>query len=296
MRLELEHRHAADIERVARPLLVSADAALDEDDVRIAAADDVLRGIQELLQRGGQAALEDDRLGLLAQRAQQEAVLHVARAHPEDVDVIQHHIDLALVHDLAGDEHAILVGHLAGDLQAFLAQALEFVRRGTRLVGHAAQDLDAARSQRRRRLIHLLVAFHRARAGNELEFAAADRGHAVRQRDDSLLIGGLALHADLGAGILLLKRQRSAEDLAEERLDRLIRERTVVGLLQRGQHLCFAGGVVMLAAQFLQHLADLSDDSRTPVQRIENLHVDAVDLRTKFVQTILRGHGLSRNP
>src|SRR5690606_7632345 len=58
----LEHRYGADVEREARRGLERPDAALAEHHLRVALAEDVLRGLEELADRRGHAALEQHRL------------------------------------------------------------------------------------------------------------------------------------------------------------------------------------------------------------------------------------------
>ena len=80
--------HRREVERVARRGLEGADAALAQDDVRVAGGEDVLGRQQPLLDRRAQAALEEDRALALADRLEQDEVRHVAGADLDDVDVL----------------------------------------------------------------------------------------------------------------------------------------------------------------------------------------------------------------
>ena len=78
------------VERVAGVIVERADAALAEDDLLVAAGHDVLGAHQQLLERVGQAALEQDRLvRSCPARLQQVKVLHIARAHLNHVHVVE---------------------------------------------------------------------------------------------------------------------------------------------------------------------------------------------------------------
>ena len=81
----------------------------------------------------------------MAELAQQVEVLHVARAHLEAVDVLQHGFDLRDFHYFGDDQKAGLVGDLAQQLEAFHAHALKAVGRRARLVCAATQKLRSAR-------------------------------------------------------------------------------------------------------------------------------------------------------
>ena len=118
-----------------------------------------------------------------AQFAQQIEVLHIARAHLEDVDVRQHQPDLRDLHDLADHQHVELIAGLAQQLQSFFAHALKRIRRRSRLESAAAQH---ARARLRHLLSHgkkLLLRFHRAGPGHHHYLVAADL-HSVGKFDD----------------------------------------------------------------------------------------------------------------
>ena len=101
-----EDGHRREVERVAGRGLEGADAALAQDHVRVAGRQDVLGGQQPLLDRRGQAALEQHRPAALPDRLEQHEVLHVAGADLEDVDVLLEDRDIGRVDDLADDRQA----------------------------------------------------------------------------------------------------------------------------------------------------------------------------------------------
>ncbi len=73
-------------------------------------------------------------------RIQQGEVLHVARADLQHIGVGCHQPDLFGGHYLGDDRHARFLADFSQDLQAFLAQALEGIRRGTGFICPAPQD------------------------------------------------------------------------------------------------------------------------------------------------------------
>ena len=144
-------RHRGQVHRVARVRLERADAALAQDDVGVARADDVLGGHQPLLDRRAVAALEHDRAGDPPDVAQQRVVLHVPGADLEDVRVLGHDVDLVRLHHLGDDRQPGPLARLGEVAERLDAQALEGVRAGPRLERAAAQDRGAGRLRRRRR-------------------------------------------------------------------------------------------------------------------------------------------------
>jgi hypothetical protein len=118
----------------------------------------------------------------VAKLAQQVEVLHVARAHLEEVDVGDHGLDLRDLHHLGDDQQAGLVGDLAQQLQPLDAHALEAVGRAARLVRASAQELCARGGGQLRAQQDLLARFDRAGPGHDDDLLAADH-HAVGERD-----------------------------------------------------------------------------------------------------------------
>ena len=138
-----EDGDGGDVHGVAGVGFEGADAALAEDEVVVAAGEDVLGGEEDFLDGGGDAALHEDGLADVAELAEEVEVLHVARADLEAVDVGEHGLDLGDLHDFGDDEEAGLVGDFAEELEAFEAHALEAVGGGAGLVGSAAEELAA---------------------------------------------------------------------------------------------------------------------------------------------------------
>ncbi len=123
--------------------LEGADPAFAEDDVLVAAAHDVFGRHQQLVDRVGKAALEQNRLADAAKLLEQFEVLHVARADLDDVDKFHEQLKLGRVGDFGNNRQA---GRLAGSLhvhQAFGFQSLERIRRGARFERAAAQQRGA---------------------------------------------------------------------------------------------------------------------------------------------------------
>ena len=162
----LSSGHGRQVQRVPGVGLERPDAALAQDDVRVARADDVLGGHQPLLDRRAVAALEHDRPGDPPDVAQQRVVLHVPGADLEDVGVLGDDVDLVRLHHLGDDRQTGPLAGLGEVAQALDAQALERVGRGPRLERATAQDRGAGGRDRVGGLEQLVAALDRARAGH----------------------------------------------------------------------------------------------------------------------------------
>ena len=121
-----------------------------------------------------QAALEQHRLAGAADLGEERVVLHVARAELHHVGHLDHGVEVAHVHQLGDDRHAGLLLRLLQQAEALVAEALERVRRGARLVGAAAQQLRAGVLDRVRGLEQHVARLDGARAGDRHEVLAAD--------------------------------------------------------------------------------------------------------------------------
>ena len=80
-------RNRRNIHGVPRVGLKGSNAALAQDHVVVSAGHNVFRRQQHLLQRCGDPTLQQHRLAYLAQFAQQIEILHVARAHLQNIHV-----------------------------------------------------------------------------------------------------------------------------------------------------------------------------------------------------------------
>ena len=109
------------IQRVARISFKSADAALAQNHLVVAARHDVLGGKQQLFQRGRDAALEQHRLAHFAQFAQQIEILHVARAHLQNVHVVEHQRDLRNLHHFTDRQQLVLISRGAQQFERLFA-------------------------------------------------------------------------------------------------------------------------------------------------------------------------------
>ncbi len=219
VRQAVDHRHGGDVEGVAGGLLERPDAALAQDDVEVAALRDVLRGHEPLLVGRGHAALEHDRLAGAADGLEEREVLHVAGADLEHVGPLSDQRDVSGVDHLGHHGQARLGAYVGEDPQALLAQSLEGVRRGARLVGASSEQRRAGGLGHLRGLQRLLGRLDGARAGDEGERARPDRD--VPDADRRRL--GVVLPADelvgLGDPDDLLHARHHAQVEALERDD-----------------------------------------------------------------------------
>ena len=179
VRQVVQHRHGVEVEGIAGAGLEGADAALAQDDVVVALAHDVLGGHEQLIDRAGHTALEQDRSLGLADLLEQGEVLGVAGADLHDVDLlVKEDLHVAWIHDLGDDRHVELGRRLAQQVEAGGAHALVGVGGGAGLVGTAAQHrgtggLHAAGDADE------VLALDGARAGDDLELVAGDALHAL---------------------------------------------------------------------------------------------------------------------
>ncbi|MNS70374.1 hypothetical protein D3C72_1037170 [compost metagenome] len=193
----LDQRDGGHVEGVAGGVVVGADAALAEDHLAVARGEQVLGGEQPLLDGGGGAALEHDRLARATRALEQGEVLHVARADLDDVGVALDELEALVVDRLGDDSQPEGLAGLGQDLEPFLAHALEGVGAGARLERAAPQHRRARGGHALGGGEELLAALDAAGAGHHGDGAAADLG-AVGQGDDRVF--ALPLAADLLVG------------------------------------------------------------------------------------------------
>src|SRR6267154_4841974 len=183
MRKFFDDGNRGDIERVAGISLERADAALAENDVVIAAGQNVFGAHQKFFHGGGHAAFQQDGFADFTKRAKEIVVLHVARANLKNVHVTQHHLNLRRVHHFADAEEAEFVRSFAHELEARFPHALESVRRSPWFKGASAQDFCARFGDAFRDGKDLFARFDRARARGNGHFRAADLDAAAKIDD-----------------------------------------------------------------------------------------------------------------
>ena len=144
--MRLIGRHDREVERVARVIGERPHAALAQHHVVVALGHDVLGRQQQLFERRRHAALQQHRLARAAGALEQREVLHVARADLDAVGVLLDELQRLVIDRFGDDRQVELFADARQDLQRLLAQSLERVRRGARLVRAAAEQLAAARA------------------------------------------------------------------------------------------------------------------------------------------------------
>ena len=246
-----EHRNGGDVHGVASRGLIGADAALAEDHLVVAAGEDVLARKEQLLDGGGDAALEQDGLADLAEFAEQVEVLHVARAHLETIHKRQHGLDLGDFHDLADGGQAVGAGGFAHELEAGNAEALKGVRRAARLECASAQKAAAGGFDRGGDSENLVAVFDGAGTGDESYLPVADDGAIGKLDFRALRAKGAAGQLVWGADAMHLEHARQNFKLAEVEAG---------GGSDRGQNgLHCAGGTVHVHTGFFHHFDDAVD-------------------------------------
>ena len=247
----VQHRHGVEVEGVAGAGLEGADAALAQDNVVVALAHDVLGGHEQLVDRAGHAALEQNRGLGLADLLEQGEVLGVAGADLHDVNLlVKEDLHVAWVHDLGDDRHVELGGCLAQQVQAGGTHALVGVRGGAGLVGTAAQHRGAGGLHAAGDADEVL-ALDGAGAGDDLELVTADFD-AVAAVDDGVL------GVELAVGTL----ERLGDALhALDDVHGLEQERVDLGRVahQADDGLILAARDIGLQALFLNPADDMAD-------------------------------------
>ena len=176
----MHHRNRRNVHRIPRRRFVSPNPALAQNHVVVPARHDVLARQQQLLNRGRNPPLQQNRLPHLPQFPQQVEVLHIPRAHLEQIRVRQHRLDLRDLHHLGYRQQPMGLRRLAHQFEARNPHPLKRVRRTARLERASAQKAGARSLHPRRRLEHLLAVLNRARPSHHGNFFAAHR-HAVRK-------------------------------------------------------------------------------------------------------------------
>src|SRR5467141_2431861 len=176
-------RNHGEVEGVARKIGERSNAALAEHDVVIALGEDVLGGHEEFVERGGHAALEENRFFSAARAFEERKVLHVARADLDDVRVFLDQVERFIVNGFGDDPETILGANLRKNLESVFAKALKAVRRSAGLVSAAAEEARAGFFDALGDSQALLLGFHGAGACDESDVLAADDDVSRGRRD-----------------------------------------------------------------------------------------------------------------
>lgn len=172
------NRDGSQIESVAGVGLERADAALAEEDIWVAVGEDILGGQQPLLDFLAHPALEEHRFARSGALDEELEILRVAGADLEDVGRGGDMLDIALTEDFCDDFQSGFPAGAVQEAEAFLPEALKFIRRRAGLVGAAAKNGRPGRFDGAGRGEKLLLVFHRAGAGHQREVSSADF-HAI---------------------------------------------------------------------------------------------------------------------
>ena len=146
---------------------------------------------QQILDGSGNATLQQDRLGLLAELVQQAEVLHVARAHLQNVGIARDQGDLGMVDDFAHHQQAVALGRLTQQDEPLFTGTFGAVRRFAAPEDAGPEGASSGLGRHFRRALQLLAAFHSGRAGQHHHPIAADL--------DAPIDGAHAHHRTLGA-------------------------------------------------------------------------------------------------
>ncbi len=114
-------RNHGEVESVARKIGERSNAALAEHDVVIALGEDVLGGHEEFVERGGHAALEENRFFGAARAFEERKVLHVTRADLDDVGVFLDEVERFIVNGFGDYPKTVLGANFRKNLEAVFA-------------------------------------------------------------------------------------------------------------------------------------------------------------------------------
>ncbi len=189
-----------EIERVAGKIGEGSNAAFAEHYVVIALGEDVLGGHEELVERRGHAALEENGFLGAAGTFEQGKILHVARADLDDVGVFLDEVERFIVNRFGDDAKAVGGANFRKNFEAVFAEALETVGRSAGLVGAAAEEPHAGFFEAFGDGKALLFGFDGAGAGDERDLIAADDDVAGGRGDsqDSVFLLGVAADEFVG--------------------------------------------------------------------------------------------------
>ena len=290
--LLLQDGDGAQVESVAGPALGRADTAFAQHDLLVALGADVLGGEEELLERGHERALEEDRTPSAADLAQELVVVHVARAHLEDVRHLGHGLHVARVDHLGHDVQAVAGRCLAQETETLEAESLEAVGGGAWLEGPSAHELEAPSGQVGGHAVKLLLALDGAGTRNDAGDGATDEGGA--ETDDGVLGMRCTAHQEAATLAFAVEVEGGLEDLLEEAAHGGVRKGAGVGFGEGLQH----GGLASRVKGGHVHLAlegqDLLDQAASAGEARQELVVGQVDLAAQGADLFFSSGGLHR--
>lgn len=141
----LDDRNCGDIERVASGRLERADTPFHQDDLVVAFLVDVLRGIQPLVDRRSETALELDRPGLTTDFAKKREIRHVPGTDPDDIGIGSNQGNIARIKHLGNKRYLERFSYGRQEFEALFAKPLERIWGTARLEHIATQDVCAGR-------------------------------------------------------------------------------------------------------------------------------------------------------
>jgi hypothetical protein len=204
-----------EIQRVAREVGKSTDAAFAESDLVVSFGEDVFGGHEKFVERGGHAALEEDGFFRAAGAFEQREILHVARADLDDVGVLLDEIERLVVDGLGDDAEAVFFANFGENFEAGLAESLEGIRGSARFIGAAAEEFASGFGDLLGDGHALGFGLNGAGAGDERDVGAANEDVAARRGDAEDGVFSLGVAADELVGLA----NRDALDDAGKRFE-----------------------------------------------------------------------------
>ncbi len=128
----LEHRHGADVQRVAGGRFKGADTPFTQNNEGITRRQNILRRHEQLFDRCHHPSLEQHRFTGMADFLEQGEVLNIARADLQHVGIRFHQIHVRRIDHFGHRRQTCFFADGIQHFQAFLLHPLEAVRRGAR--------------------------------------------------------------------------------------------------------------------------------------------------------------------
>src|ERR1700733_12513378 len=172
----------------------SPHAALAQRNLGIALAQNILRCHEKFFQSRRHAALQQDRFLRPSSAFQQRKVLHVPCPDLDYIRILFHQVERFVIDRLRDNSHSILLSDLRHNPQTFLAQALEGIWRGSRLVSSTAKELGSGAMHSFRHGKGLFAALNSARSSDNSQPRSADRGFRSRKPDDCVFFFNVAAY------------------------------------------------------------------------------------------------------
>jgi hypothetical protein len=129
-----------EVERVAGKIGERSNASLAQHHIVITFGEDVFRGHQEFVERGGHTPFQENGLFGVAGALEEREILHVARSDLDNVRVLLDEVERFIVDGFRDDPETVSGADFRKNLQSCFTETLKTVRRSTGLVRAAPEE------------------------------------------------------------------------------------------------------------------------------------------------------------